>query len=103
MIFAPHMAGCSCAGFLVPLDPVAVEEDLIDFLAYRYKSEGLQALAEFVTQRNSNRSVYFGQWLETLDAAPLSGDNRNRLTADLRATLESMNAAKPAKSGYVCY
>ncbi len=56
MIFAPHLAGCSCAGFHVPLDPAAVEEDLLDFLAYRYKGEGRTALASFVSARIAERS-----------------------------------------------
>ncbi len=103
MIFAPHMAGCSCAGFHVPLDASAVEEDLIDFLAYRYKGEGLAALAEYVSSRATAKSMQFSDWLEQLDRAPVSEADRDRLMNDLSNTLESMNGARPAKAGFVCY
>jgi hypothetical protein len=103
MIFAPHLAGCSCAGFHVPLDPAAVEEDLLDFLAYRYKGEGLSTLSNFVTARNAARSSHFGAWLESLDSAPLENADRERLIGDLFNTLDSMNGARGARSGFVCY
>lgn len=103
MIFAPHLAGCSCAGFHVPLDPAAVEEDLVDFLAYRYKGEGRTSLADFVARRTKERSPDFGRWLEALDDAPIEGADRARLMDDLRNTLESMNGARAARSGFVCY
>lgn len=103
MIFAPHLAGCSCAGFHVPLDPASVEEELVDFLAYRYKSEGRIELAGYVAARASAGKGQFGRWLEGLDEAPLSGADRDRLMADLATTLESMNGARPAKAGFVCY
>ena len=104
MIFAPHFAGCTCAGgFHVPLDPRALEEDLLDFLAYRYRGEGKTALADFVAARVSDRASDFGRWLETLDAASLGQDERKRLMGDISTTLESMNGARPAKAGYVCY
>lgn len=103
MIFAPHLAGCSCAGFYMPLDPAAIEEDLADFLAYRYKSEGRILLAEFVTRRATGRPLHFGQWLEGLDDAPLDAPDRERLIKDIQTTLESMNGARPARNGIVCY
>ncbi len=103
MIFAPHMAGCACAGFYVPLDASTVEEDLIDFLAFRYKEEGLSSLAEFVARRANTKSVQFSDWLEQLDTAPVSKAGLARLMNDLANTLESMNNAKPAKAGFVCY
>ena len=99
MIFATHLAGCSCAGFYVPLDPAAVQEDLIDFLVYRYKSDKRLALAEFVARREAS----FEKWLENLDSAPLDPVDRERLMDDLRNTLESMNGARAARSGFVCY
>lgn len=92
IIFAPHLAGCMCAGgFHVPLDPQAVEEDLIDFLRYRYKSEGLGKLAAYLDGRAENRDSSFNVWLRELDAAPLSAKERRRLIEDLRTTLNSMN------------
>ena len=103
MIFAPHLAGCSCAGFYVPLDPASVEEDLLDFLAYRYRSEKLDTLADYVARRMADRSTGFEKWLSGLDAAPVGQAERNRLKDDLRNTLESMNTARPAKAGFVCY
>lgn len=104
MVFAPHLAGCTCAGgFHVPLDPSAVEEDLLDFLAYRYKGEGLNTLSAFVSARSANRTTDFGRWLAALDEAPLTSAERERLAGDLHNTLESMNGARPAKAGYVCY
>lgn len=104
MVFAPHLAGCTCAGgFHVPLDPRAVEEDLLDFLAYRYKSEKLDRLCDFVTKRIQNRETDFGRWLENLDAAPLESADRDRIVNDLRTTLDSMNGARAGKSGFVCY
>lgn len=104
MVFAPHLAGCSCAGgFHVPLDPRAVEEDLLDFLAYRYKGEKLARLSEFVTERARCRTSDFNRWLEDLDTAPLSEAERARLVNDLHTTLDSMNGARAGKSGFVCY
>lgn len=104
MVFAPHLAGCTCAGgFHVPLDPAAVEEDLLDFLAYRYKGEGLAALSAYVAARAANRTTDFGRWLIALDEAPLEPAERERLIADLHTTLDSMNGARAAKTGYVCY
>jgi NAD kinase len=103
MIFAPHLAGCSCAGFYMPLDPAAVEEDLADFLANRYEKEGRKQLAEFVSHRARNRTGNFGQWLESLDDAYLDQVDRQRLMKDLRTTLDSMNGTRAARSGFVCY
>ena len=103
MIFAPHLAGCSCAGFHVPLDPSAVEEDLLDFLAYRYKTEGRLTLCAFVAARSADRSTNFGRWLEALDNADLEVADRERLIADLFNTLDSMNGARESRGGFVCY
>lgn len=103
MIFAPHLAGCACAGFHVPLDPAAVEEDLLDFLAYRYKSEGRLALASFVAARGAERRSNFGTWLESLDSAALDKEDRDRLISDLFNTLDSMNSARAGRGGFVCY
>lgn len=103
MIFAPHIAGCTCAGFHVPLDPASIEADLIDYLAHRYKTEHRTELAAFVNERLEKRHKPFGQWLEALDEAPIEESDRLRLFADLRATLESMNSARQGRSGFVCY
>lgn len=105
MIFAPHMAGCACAGgFHVPLDPAAVEQDILEFLRHRYRQDARPALAGFVAARLAEGSGDFGGWLGRLDAAPLVPADLQRLTGDIRTTLDSMNAAAPAAGGgFVCY
>lgn len=104
MIFAPHLAGCSCAGgFSVSLDPSAIEEDLLDFLSYRYRGEGRKTLADFVSARSADRSTDFARWLETLATAPIDNADRDRLMNDIFTTLDSMNGARSARTGFVCY
>lgn len=105
MIFAPHLAGCACAGgFHVTLDPAAVEQDILEFLRHRYRQDGRPALAGFVTSRLSEGRGDFGDWLGGLDAAPLGPADLKRLAGDIRTTLDSMNAAAPAAGGgFVCY
>jgi len=115
MIFAPHLAGCSCAGgFHVPLDPGAVEQDLLEFLRHRYRQDGRDALAAFVQNRldhdrleeneTSTRRRDFAEWLGGLDGAGLSQADLHRLVGDIRMTLESMNGAtRTAGNGFVCY
>ena len=113
MIFAPHLAGCSCAGgFHVPLDPGAVEQDLLEFLRHRYRQDGREALAAFVNDRlaaietdaPSRRRADFSEWLGALDAGPLSRADLDSLAGDIRMTLESMNGATPASgNGFICY
>ena len=103
VIFAPHLAGCSCAGFYVPLDPASVELDLLEYLAHKYKTAGHAELAAFVSARAQGQTPAFGKWLEMIDTSPLAPPDRDRLTGDLFATLESMNSARPARSGFVCY
>lgn len=105
IMFAPHLAGCMCAGgFHVPLDPKAVEEDLIDFLRFRYKEEGLAKLSTFVESRTENRGTSFNVWLRELDQAPLSKKEKLRLIDDLRTTLDSMNGMGASQRGdIVCY
>jgi len=105
IIFAPHLAGCMCAGgFHIPLDPAAVEEDLIDFLHHRYMSEGLKNLADLAGARAHDRSQSFSVWLRALDEAPLPEADRKRIIGDLRTTLDSMNTmgANP-RGDIVCY
>lgn len=105
IIFAPHLSGCMCAGgFHVPLDPAAVEQDLIEFLLYRYRDEGLDALAAHVEARAINRKSSFNIWLAELEEAPLSGAERQRVIDDLATTLESMNAMGGNPRGeIICY
>jgi hypothetical protein len=105
IIFAPHLAGCMCAGgFHIPLDPAAVEEDLIDFLRHRYKNEGLADLAAFADARATDRSLSFSAWLRGLDEAPLAATDRQRIINDLRTTLDSMNTmGGNSRSDIVCY
>ena len=105
IIFAPHLAGCMCAGgFHVPLDAAAVEQDLIEYLAYRYKSEGLAALAAFTESRVQERKSSFNIWLREIDEAALAKADRARLIADIRTTLESMQDMGAAQRGQiVCY
>ncbi len=113
IIFAPHLAGCTCAGgFHVPLNPNAVEEDLIDFLRHRYRGEGLKDLADYVDSRAASRATSFNVWLRELDTSSLSAKYRNRLIEDLRTTLESMNGmaselgqgyGRNARGEIICY
>lgn len=113
MIFAPHLAGCSCAGgFHVPLDPGAIEQDLLEFLRHRYRQDGREKLAAFVEDRleaneaneTSRRRLDFANWLGGLDAAALPQADLERLAGDIRMTLESMNGAtRSAGNGFVCY
>jgi hypothetical protein len=110
MIFAPHLAGCSCAGgFHVPLDPGAIEQDLLEFLRHRYRQDGREKLAAFVQDRleanEASRSrPDFANWLGGLDAAALPQADLDRLAGDIRMTLESMNGAtRAAGNGFVCY
>ena len=104
MIFAPHLAGCACAGgFHVPLDPAAVEQDILEFLRHRYRQDR-PALAGFVADRLAGNHSPFGDWLGALDTAPLDAGDLERLAADIKTTLDSMNAAAPAAGGgFVCY
>lgn len=105
IIFAPHLAGCMCSGgFHIPLDPRAVEEDLIDFLAHRYRTAGHDALAAFVAARGKERVASFNVWLREIDAAQLAEADRTRLIGDIRTTLESMQDMGAAqRSQIVCY
>lgn len=105
IIFAPHLAGCTCSGgFCVPLDPAMVEEDLIDYLHNLYRNEGLDELAAFTAARNARRGeVSFPLWLRALDEAPLAGPDRVRLMADIRTTLESMCDTRAKGDGFICY
>jgi hypothetical protein len=106
MIFAPHIAGCTCAGgFHVPLDPAAVEQDILEFLQHRYRQDGQGALVPFIAGRLADPQPQdFGTWLSQLDAAPLGTEDLRRLVTDIRTTLESMNNAAPAAGGgFVCY
>lgn len=114
MIFAPHLAGCACAGgFHVPLEPGAVEQDILEFLHYRYRQDGRTALAQFVADRLAQVGPKagpeagqsdFGTWLAHLDEAPVGSADLKQLAADIRTPLESMsNAAPAAGGGFVCY
>ena len=106
MIFAPHIAGCTCAGgFHVPLDPAAVEQDILEFLQHRYRQDGRDALVSFIAGRLADPHPNdFGTWLSQIDAAPLEPKDLRRLVTDIRTTLESMNNAAPAAGGgFVCY
>ncbi|MDH7797310.1 MULTISPECIES: hypothetical protein [unclassified Beijerinckia] len=110
MIFAPHMAGCACAGgFHVPLEPGAVEQDILEFLHYRYRQDGRTALAQFVAVRlaqigQQGGQADFGTWLTHLDEAPVGAADLQQLAADIRTPLESMGNAAPATGGgFVCY
>ncbi|MGE3245304.1 MAG: hypothetical protein AB7F96_04925 [Beijerinckiaceae bacterium] len=105
IIFAPHLAGCMCnGGFHIPLDPAAVEQDLMEFLEFRYKSEGRAALAAFTGARAQNRTSSFNIWLRDIDGADLPAADRDRLIADIRTTLESMQDMGGAQRGQiVCY
>jgi len=105
IIFAPHLAGCTCnGGFHIPLDAGAVEQDLIEFLSFRYQQEGLTKLAAFTDARAKERRSSFNVWLRELDEAPLAAKDRKRLIADIRTTLESMQDMGGAQRGQiVCY
>ena len=106
IIFAPHLAGCACnGGFHIPLDPAAVEQDLIDFLQYRYQEGKRAELADFVASRQEGGGqVNFRDWLQSLDDAPLNAGDRQTLIDDLHTTLASMNEMGASQSGdFVCY
>jgi len=105
IIFAPHLAGCPCAGgFHVPLDPAAVEEDLMDFLAFRYRTEGLDPLERLVAARARDRRRTFRDWLLDLDTVEIAESERRRILEDLHTTLASMNdMGGGARAGFVCY
>lgn len=105
IIFAPHLAGCACnGGFHIPLDPAAVEQDLIEFLHYRYKSAKRLKLTEFVASRMDNDRMNFRDWLQSLDDAPIDTSDRQDLIDDLHTTLASMNEMGASQRGdFVCY
>lgn len=105
IIFAPHLAGCTCnGGFHIPLDAGMVEEDLMDFLRFRYEGEGLKELAAFVAARIADRKTSFNVWLRDIDEASLAPADRERLIVDIRTTLESMQDMGGAQRGQiVCY
>ena len=89
--FLTHGAGCSCAGHVaMHLDPRAVEADVLDYLAERYKASRQSELAGFVADRNAARGVTFASWLIGIDSAALTVSARTRLLADLGATISSL-------------
>ena len=105
IIFAPHLAGCACnGGFLIPLEPAAVEQDLIEFLHYRYESGKRAKLADFVATQLNDGRMNFRDWLQSLDDAPLKSGDRQTLIDDLHTTLASMNEMGASQRGdFVCY
>ena len=97
-LFSPTFGGCICAGgFHLPIDASVVAEDLLIYLADKYRSSGQAALAVFVEEaRGCVRD--FGAWLAGLDGAALDQQGRLLLMDDLGATLASMSGA----NGFAC-
>jgi hypothetical protein len=90
----PQGGGCACVGHVnLHLDAVAVEADILDYLATRYLTKDSE-LADFVAARTRSRGVTFAVWLASLDTAPLSLGAAARLRSDLHATLASLADAR---------
>ena len=86
-----HASGCSCCGGApVGIDPAAVEADILDYLALKYRAAGVPALAAFVAARQLQPAGAFGGWLARLDQAPLPASAIEVLQSDLAATLRSI-------------
>ena len=66
----------------MPLDPAAVEQDILEFLRHRYGQENRPALAGFVAARLAGDNNPFSDWLRQLDTAPLGAADLERLAAD---------------------
>jgi hypothetical protein len=97
-VFSPGFAACMCAGgFHAPIDSRAVAEDLLVYLADKYRRAGDPALAEFVDS-GRRRSGDFGAWLTDLDQADLAPGARALLLQDVRTTVETMTTAR----GFAC-
>ncbi len=87
-----------CAGgFHAPVDASAVAQDLLIYLADKYRVAGEDALAGFLAL-SQGRARDFGDWLAELDGAQLAPQGRALLLGDLRTTLDSMAGA----SGFAC-
>lgn len=87
---------CQCAGGAhVGIDPQAAAEDVLFYLVDKYRGETREDLVVFV---QAARAQDFEGWLEALDTAPLSEDDRAALLRDLARTIGSMQA--PA--GFLC-
>ncbi|MBV9783749.1 MAG: hypothetical protein JO264_08005 [Acidisphaera sp.] len=96
--------------FLIPaMNPVDLENDLLDYLRERYASEGLvslvRLLAERAAEHESGTQVPFRVWLLELDTRQRDRSGIDRLATDLQQLLESYggNARKGSRSGFVCY
>ena len=97
-LFSPAFGACICAGgFHLPIDASVVAEDLLIYLADKYRSSGQSGLACFVEEaRGCVRD--FGGWLAGLDGAVLEPQARALLMGDLGATLATMSSA----NGFAC-
>lgn len=87
----PHGAGCGCAGHVaMHLDPAAVEADILEYLCARYEAAGEAELTAFMAQRRAAHGLTFASWLMGLDHTALPAAARERLLADLEATIGSL-------------
>ena len=88
-----HLRGCACCGGFGAggVEPAAIERELLDWLAQRYRAQGRAALHDLVYRRIALREIAdpgaFDAWLAALDTAPLAPEDRALLMADIGRAL----------------
>ncbi|HEY8579827.1 MAG TPA: hypothetical protein VIL72_08085 [Beijerinckiaceae bacterium] len=94
-VFA-QAGACLCAGGVhAGLEPKDVAQDVLFYLAEKYRAEGRATLLALVRQVDP---ADFETWLAALDDMGMTEQERATLIADLAPTIESLRA--PA--GFMC-
>jgi len=96
-----HSPFCSCRGpGGMSFDADMIEQDLIDYLEPRYRTEGWTQLADILDRRAMEPRSGFVDWLREVSSS-MPGQDRMRLIDDIIATLSSMSEASSG-SGFLC-
>ena len=98
-----HGGGCACCGAgMVRLSPEMLEDDILGFLAGRYRDSGEEALHRLVEDRLSSADGSLSRWLERVAADETIGAARGRLLEDVLDVVgveRAQGAAGPPRIG----
>lgn len=87
-----HAMSCRCCGGgMFSMNAKVVEADMLDYLADKYRSEGLEPLCSAIAQRKNNSVPALPAWLQALDAGgAIPAAAVKQLKRDIANMLESL-------------
>lgn len=87
-----HAMSCRCCGGgMFSMNAKVVEADMLDYLADKYQTEGLEPLCNAIAQRKNNPVPALPAWLLTLDAdGAIPAAAMKQLKCDIANMLESL-------------